>query len=157
MAVTVRDRPALIAEVANCIDAENFDPSKAHKELKDLPWAYFVTTNYDDLLNKDNKFRSIITEDLYLWEGVHSVKKLIYAIHGNLDNPHTLTREDYRCWGERNPRASRRLEDTLFNRTVLFVGYSISDPNFGDILNRVKRIMGDKSLTQKGLAPGLGA
>ena len=65
----------------------------------------------------------------------------LFQVHGTLAKPHTLTREDYRLWPEKHPRAFRDLEQVILNKTVLFVGYSLSDPHLADgILPTVRKI-----------------
>ena len=82
--------------------------------------------------------QSVVEEEQY--------DRLQRSAHGTLAKPHTLTREDYRLWPDKHPRAYRDLEQVILNKTVLFVGYSLSDPHLADgLLPMVRKITGEGS------------
>ena len=128
-------RGELEAIVTTSLDDQDFEFSDAHNALAILPWHKVVTTNYDGLLSRllDEPY-PIVDETSY--DRIHQGK--IIQIHGKLPQPHTLTRDDYRNWANRNQRAAHALQNFFLNYTVLFVGYSLSDPHLDEILALVR-------------------
>ena len=124
------------------LDDKDFDPSPAHQALAELPWAAVYTTNYDGLLGRILNADPVFEEEQYDRLQLPAGKRpRLFNVHGTLAKPHTLTREDYRRWEEKHPRAYRELEQIILNKTALFVGYSLSDPHLADgILPMVRKI-----------------
>ncbi|HVT60189.1 MAG TPA: HEAT repeat domain-containing protein [Thermoanaerobaculia bacterium] len=136
-----QDRLTLEEALRQVLDDGPFAPAAAHQELRRLPWAAVLTTNYDGLLAKLYGREPVWDEQGYdRVRSAGSPEPLVFQIHGTLARPHTLTREDYRLWGEKHPRAFHHLEDVILNRTVLFAGYSLSDPHLDLLLATVRRI-----------------
>lgn len=124
-------RGELEEAVRASIQHELFLPSNTHTEIAKIPWNCIVTTNYDNLLSKVLSEPSPVSEEAdYDWlsRQPESRPKLIH-IHGTLSRPHTLTGRDYISWDEKHPRAYSFLENVALNKTILFVGYSFSDPH----------------------------
>ncbi|MBL8668660.1 MAG: SIR2 family protein, partial [Rhodospirillales bacterium] len=135
-----QSRFALEEAVRRAIDDGGFEPSPAHAALAPLPWAGVYTTNYDGLLGRVLNEPPVAEEDHYdRLQRTDWQRPRLFHVHGTLEEPHTLTREDYRLWPETHPRAYRDLESVLLNKTVLFVGYSLSDPHLADGLLPVVR------------------
>jgi hypothetical protein len=133
--------------VRSALDDEAYDPSPAHEALAGLPWAAVYTTNYDGLLGQVLKADPVFEEEHYdRLQRSADKRPRLFHVHGTLAKPHTLTREDYRLWPEKHPRAFRDLEQIILNKTVLFVGYSLSDPHLADgILPMVRKITGGRA------------
>ena len=137
-----------------------FKPSTAHLALVQLPWDVIYTTNYDLLVEEAAALvpneaagvvrpvsstvtdLSIFTEDDILY----------YKLHGSVDSANTiegrlvLTREDYRHYQIHRKPLFKRLERDLLSRTFVFVGYSLRDSNFKDILQDCRDELGSKTL-----------
>ena len=127
--------------VRTALDDKAFQFSTAHEALKELPWAAVVTTNYDSLLQRLLDEEPVYEEQDYDRLTMPSGQQpRLIQIHGALRRPHTLTRDDYRLWPEQHPRAYRHLEQIVLEKTVLFVGYSLSDPHLDSLLAVVKKI-----------------
>ena len=137
-----QSRFTLEEAVREALDDGAFDPSPAHEALAKLPWAGVYTTNYDGLLGQVLAEHPLVEEADYDRLQLSADKRpRLFHVHGTLARPHTLTREDYRLWPEKHPRAYRDLEQIILNKTVLFVGYSLSDPHLADgILPMVQKI-----------------
>jgi HEAT repeat protein len=134
-----QERAALERAVREILDDRPFGLSDAHRALASLPWSAILTTNYDGLLARLLEERPVGSEDGYdRLSGSDSPR--LFQIHGTLDTPHTLTREDYRLWEDSHPRAYRHLESLLLSGTILFVGYSLSDPHIDSLLATVRKI-----------------
>ncbi|MFO1113400.1 MAG: SIR2 family protein [Rhodospirillales bacterium] len=135
-----QSRFALEEAVRRAIDDGGFEPSAAHAALAPLPWAGIYTTNYDGLLGRVLNDTPVAEEEHYdRLQRADGQRPQLFHVHGTLEKPHTLTREDYRLWPETHPRAYRDLESVVLNKTVLFVGYSLSDPHLADGLLPIVR------------------
>jgi hypothetical protein len=132
-------RGALEEAVREALDDSNFDLSAAHLTFQELPWAAVLTTNYDKLLERLLKEAPVYDEQDY--DRLSDRKRpRLFHIHGTLERLHTLTRDDYREWQEKHPRAFSHLRQLVDEKTVLFVGYSLSDPHLDELLATVRRI-----------------
>jgi hypothetical protein len=141
-------RGELEAIVTTSLDDRDFELSAAHNTLATLPWHKIVTTNYDGLLSRLlAESYPIVDEASY--DRIHQAK--IIQIHGKLPQPHTLTRDDYRNWANKNPRAAHALKNFFLDKTVLFVGYSLSDPHLDEILALVRDWTQDRIKRHYGL------
>jgi hypothetical protein len=125
---------------------------RSHKILSELPFAAIVTTNYDQLLErsfeKSNKEIPVYTQNDSPSLGTllqplrnPDAQKPVFLLkaHGDLTKPETwvLTSDDYRKIIMRNP-AYRLLMRTLLTQfSMLFVGFSLSDPDFQLLLQDV--------------------
>ena len=133
--IHAHSRGELEQAVTAALDDRDFELSEAHHALAGLPWRKLVTTNYDALLSRlvDERFP---VADEAGYDRLRESK--VIQIHGNLPQPHTLTRDDYRLWADKNPRAAHALRDFVLNHTLLFVGYSLSDPHLDETLALVR-------------------
>lgn len=139
---------------------ESFEPGEAHKAIVQLPWDVVYTTNYDLLIEKASKIvanpagkiKSVFSRETDLSQ-FSEEDILYYKLHGSVDYANTqpkegelvITKEDYRSYESYRKPLFRRLEKDLMNRTLVFVGYSLSDPNFRAILEDCREELGIKS------------
>lgn len=141
-----QERSTLEEAIREALDDRNFEPSPAHTELSRLPWRAVVTTNYDRLLQRVFKKEPVATERDYARISRSSdTSPTLFQLHGNLQHPHTLTRDDFREWPVHHPRAFHHLKEILLNGTALFVGYSLSDPHIDNLLATIRRITGGQN------------
>ena len=122
-------------------------PTLAHYLAMSLPANFVITTNYDDLLErtlsalKRYPVAVVAQEDIAgtgRADGVHVIK-----LHGDAACPDgvVLCRDDYDEFFERRPAMALLLEGLMLNRTFLFLGYGLRDPNFRQIFGRVGRML----------------
>lgn len=133
---------ALKAEVCRCIAAgmERI-PQKGPlaAELALLRNAVIdgvITTNFDPL--QETIFpdlRVFVGQEELLFEASQGVGEL-YKIHGSTDQPDSLvlTQRDFEDFHDRNPYLAAKLMTIFVEHPVIFIGYSLSDENIGDIL-----------------------
>jgi len=108
-----------------------------------------VTTNFDNLLESALKH---IKKVAFSISNHHDVAKMplgeqvnVLKLHGDINAPHevVLSRSDYDQYFTMRPAVSAMLKGLLLNRTFLFVGYSLRDPNLITIFNEVSGLLSD--------------
>jgi hypothetical protein len=149
------------------LDRPALPPEATHRAIVETPYASIVTTNFDTLL-----------EDAYaLWsdEGVpkcptgaqlgrHGTLLLdrtffILKAHGTIREAASLvfTSEDYRRITHANPAFQAMMSAILLSHAVLFVGYSLSDPNFRLLLDGQLSVFGAQAPPRYALMEGIGS
>jgi hypothetical protein len=142
-------------------------PEATHRPMVQTPWAAIVTTNYDTLL-----------EDAYaLWsdEGVPKVPTgaqlgrhgtllldrafFILKAHGTIHDEESLvlTSEDYRRITHANPAFQSIMAALLLTHAVVFVGYSLSDPNFRLLIESQLAVFGAQAPPRYAVMEAVGA
>lgn len=127
-------------------------PSLTHAQLLGMPLRHVLTTNYDDLLEQglraQRRYPITVAKASEIPQtggrGVYTIK-----LHGDLQRGDgtgdyddvVLSREDYDDFFDRRPLMASLLEGLLLNRTFLFVGYSLRDPNFRLIFRKLDRLL----------------
>ena len=127
-------------------------PTQAHDYLAKLPITTFWTTNYDKLIEralKANMKKCIVkTEDAHLRESNSNYDAIVYKMHGDAERPEdaVITRSDYEKFGYDRRRLFREvLEGDLLTKTFLFLGVSFSDPNFNQVIGRLRVMLDDEN------------
>ncbi len=126
-----------------------------HHELMHLPFSAWVTTNYDKLLERaysevKGGFPKTLThkDTDALGRLLFDAGPFILKAHGDIDRPETvvLTSRDYSEIIHANPAFNEIFTGLLLTKALLFVGYSLSDPDF--------RLLMDRQLTHfRGFVP----
>jgi O-acetyl-ADP-ribose deacetylase (regulator of RNase III) len=123
-------------------------PTLAHYFLTGLPVRYHVTTNYDDLLERAlealRRYPIKVVRQQEVARTGRSDAVYVVKLHGDAGTPEepiVLSRDDYDAFFDRRPAMAALLEGLLLNRTFLFVGYSLRDPNFRQIYHRIARML----------------
>ncbi|KAM9963831.1 hypothetical protein ACTFIW_007087 [Dictyostelium discoideum] len=126
-------------EIANLMKVSH--AGLPHFLLASTPVQEIVTTNYDQCFEIAS--RSIGKEICVL--PYHSLngrnKRWILKLHGCVSNPQDIiiTREDYIRYGDKNEALSGMVQALLITKHLLFVGFSLTDDNFYQIMSAVKR------------------
>lgn len=101
---------------------------------------HIITTNYDKLL--ENSLQNEISQysiikddkDLPYSRDDHNIIKM----HGDLDSKNiVLTESDYKDYANNFGGVIDKIRSLLVNHTVLFIGYSLQDDTFNNILDHV--------------------
>jgi phosphoserine phosphatase len=140
-------RGELEEAVRRALSEQEFQPSQTHYAIAQLPWNMVVTTNYDSLLERSLPEASPIANESdfdWLTREVSRRPRLV-KLHGTMSSMHTLIGTDYIDWMEKHPRAYLFLSEIALNKTILFVGYSFSDPHLKTgLIPWVKKAMGGR-------------
>lgn len=124
-------------------------PSPSHHEILKLGLPRLFTTNYDRLLERTytaNQLDCTVSSTEADFKQTFSTKPAnhVVKLHGTIDKPDTvvLTRTDYS-----RARAERRtmfdaLRTDMRSSTFLYLGFSLTDPNFNLLLDDVRDTLG---------------
>lgn len=126
-------------------------PGRMHEVLADLPVSIVVTTNYDQLMERALARRGeppvVIARDSQVDDALRGAsierqyRPVVVKLHGCLSDPDTivLTRNDYRGYAPQHAKMIDCLRQLLATQTFLFVGFSLTDPNFREIHRSTQR------------------
>jgi hypothetical protein len=131
-------RHALISHIQAQTDSTGRKPTDNHRKLARLGIRTWVTTNYDDLLEQtlresNEYFRKVVRDQDLPYTSADAVT--LVKLHGDREQPDTIiiTKQDYDTFSNRFPRVRDKLASLLIEKTFLFVGYGINDPDFNQI------------------------
>lgn len=122
-----------------------YDARKFHKELATMPYMQdIVTTNWDTYFEEECAATAFVTgEDIALWR---MPGRRVLKIHGSMTNLGSLvaTEADYkrRLKELRKGVMGGLLTELLATRTVVFIGYSLTDWNFRRLYRELRKDMG---------------
>jgi hypothetical protein len=126
---------------------------EAHRLVVQVPFAALVTTNYDMLLERAwNAVRGdwprVFThrDAAQLGTLLFDVAPFILKAHGDADKPESiiLTSRDYNSLIHGNPAFNAIFSSLLLTKAILFVGYSLHDPDFKLLMdNQITIFSGD--------------
>jgi hypothetical protein len=147
--VNSHTRSALNAAIfANFL--QRVETTRNHYLLARMPIQTIWTTNYDHLIEKAFKEAGktvsvkLDKEDFAL----RSVGDLtLYKMHGDAKRPDraVLTQQDYENYEGAHPLFLDNLKIDLVSKTFLFIGFSLTDPNFEYVLSRIRILLGNDS------------
>jgi len=140
-------RPGLERLLLEEFDKPPIKQLPAHRLAATLPFSAYVTTNYDTLLEKAlaatkrSPLPVLRDEDV---SRLRSTSTLVAKLHGCITQPGTMiaAADEYVPLGERAPIIESLLRVHLANKTVLFLGFSLSDYDFTALYAEVKSILG---------------
>jgi len=146
-------RLELIRRLENLIKHHRIRNSRVHELIAELSCELFYTTNFDELLeealdNQEIEFDKIASEGTAR-AFTERRRCQIRKIHGTISQPETLviTRLDYARINVERPLIIETLRNDLYSHVFLFIGYSLSDPDFNSIYDHVFNTM--KTMTQR--------
>lgn len=140
-------RNLLVQHVKRALTKPGLAPTRNHALLAQLPVQVIFTTNFDDLLERalagKPVHRIVLDKGIGYWNEDEAVQ--LVKMHGSLDDEETLviTADDYAAYFRIHPNVARQLGALLMTRTFLFLGYSLSDPDFWQIYNQIRFDLGE--------------
>lgn len=120
------------------------------EKLKNVTVDGVITTNYDPLLEHAfPDFEVFVGQDQMLFAHPQGVGE-IYKIHGSCEDPDSLvlTRDDYERFSERNPYLAAKLLTVFVEHPVLFIGYSLGDPNVTEVLRSIAQVLTNERIQE---------
>ena len=109
------------------------------KTISEKSVSGIITTNYDTLLESIfDKFKVFIGQEELLFSNPQSIAE-IYKIHGCCSKPDTITINsyDYQSFSKRNAYLAAKLLTIFVEHPVVFLGYSLNDPDVEEILKSI--------------------
>jgi len=141
-------RVQLIETIREALQSDTAEPGQAHIAFAQLPFDTIYTTNFDLLLEQaygriQKPYRSLVGELQMPFHG-GPLSANVVKMHGDLGHEEHIivTREDYEQFLENYPVVSTHLSAMLITRTALFIGYSLSDPDFSHIREVIRSRLG---------------
>ncbi|MFI0429211.1 SIR2 family protein [Mariniflexile sp. HMF6888] len=115
-----------------------------HEILLDINPQHIITTNYDhyfeNVIKDEGLPFSIVSKDEDLPYAKH--KKLLIKYHGDFENHNIVLKEnDYLEFSQNNTLKEVFVKSLFSNKTILFVGYSVSDPNLKLLIRDIQHIL----------------
>ncbi|MSP12234.1 MAG: hypothetical protein EXR62_04660 [Chloroflexi bacterium] len=135
-------RNALIRYLRETLDSGEKQPTAVHRLIGSFPISTIFTTNYDDLIERAlvqiGRQSNIIVSDpeIAFWS---SERIQIIKLCGDLQRPESIviTQRDFNTYFATHPRLVERLRTNLESMSPLFLGYSLQDPFFNQIWDRI--------------------
>ncbi|RLG27093.1 hypothetical protein DRN85_01070 [Methanosarcinales archaeon] len=141
-------RVQLIESIRRALHADEIEPGDVHRNFASLSFETVYTTNFDLLLEAayqeiKKPFRSLVGERQMPFHGGPLTTNIV-KMHGDLRHEEHIivTEEDFNRYLEDYPVVATHLSAMLITRTGLFLGYSLSDPNFQHIKEVVRSRLG---------------
>jgi SIR2-like domain len=115
--------------------------SLSHGLLACLPVQAMVTQNYDDLLEKASEGAGQPVAVLPYQPCDEADRRWLLKMHGCVHHPEdiVLRREDFLRYGGTRAALRGIVQTLLITRTMLFVGFSLEDPNFLQVVDDVRQ------------------
>lgn len=128
-----------------CDNMEEFAflKSMAHRKISGI-----ITTNYDQIAdNLFSDFEVFVGQEDLLFNPSFGIGE-IYKIHGSVTKPSSLIldKHDYDAYEEKQAYLSAKLLTIFAENPVIFIGYSISDPNIRSLLKSLAKCVGPDNL-----------
>jgi hypothetical protein len=103
-----------------------------------------ITTNWDDFFERECMIDPFVYDrDMAFWD---AAPRRLMKIHGSISNFGSIvaTTNDYRESFKRlnNGPLGAQLKSLISRKTVVYVGYSLSDPNYLRLLRNIAKMMG---------------
>jgi thiamin-phosphate kinase len=133
-----RGRRALISRILEATDTTHTVPSRNHHLLAQLPIDIWVTTNFDNLLERTleaaQRRRRVVVydQDLPYTSADHVTLIKMHGDQGRADSI-VVTESDYATYFKKHNLVKTKLSNLIAEKTFLFIGYSINDPDFNQI------------------------
>lgn len=124
---------------------DTVDIPEPHELIVQMPFSAIITTNYDKILERAYERFAKISPKTPTHMDTDSLGTLLFLnnffilkAHGDIDRPDSLilTTRDYSRIIHSNPAFNALFSAILLTKAILFIGYSISDPDFRLLLDR---------------------
>jgi uncharacterized protein YutE (UPF0331/DUF86 family) len=141
-------RVQLIEAIRRALHVDHAEPGDAHRKFAELTFDTIYTTNFDLLLEATydlirRPFQLLVGEHQIPFHGGPQTISIV-KMHGDLRHQEHIivTQEDYDSYIDDYPIIATHLSAMLITKTPLFIGYSLSDPDFQNIRKIVRSRLG---------------
>lgn len=156
-------RNALMALLKRMFEIEPTDTSD-HAFLRLIPhFKSIYTTNYETFIESAysiSELHVVNSNESFSFDGSKAIS--LYKIHGDLStlsSPDSvvITTSDYKAYfkGKRFENLWTQFKNDAGKKTVLFIGYSLEDPNILNIIKNTRNLCGGSAKEWFLVAPGL--
>lgn len=120
-----------------------------HDLVTQIPFRGLITTNYDKLIETAFTLQKAEIPICFtplstsaLASVLFSKRYFIFKLHGDIDYPESiiLTKQDYTRILFSSPHVKTFIQSLFSQNTVLFIGYSLNDPDFDLLLTELTEI-----------------
>jgi len=141
--------PQRYGNLLRTVFAKPGKPQPSHDSIALTDYRAVITTNYDKLIETVVTFKRGWTPPVFSFESMPSLGSalfeglfFVFKLHGDISSPESivLTSQDYDRLMLRSPFVRSFLQAVFLNFTLLFIGYSISDPDFQLVLKELNLI-----------------
>lgn len=128
--------------------------SKAHEYLVKLDFPLIYTTNYDRWIERAYEYYgkdAIKIVDVFGMTQIKDGVTQIIKFHGDFDSDHSLvlTESSYFERLDLEGPLDLKLRSDMLGKSILFIGYSLSDINIRYLLYKLQKIWENSSLSNK--------
>lgn len=125
---------------------EELTPQPVHDRIIAFNTDTIITTNYDHLIEraaeKNREFIQVISSDVDL--PYRQLGKELIKMHGDFEHDNYVLKEDDYLHYQRNFRLIENyIKSLIGTKTILFIGYSLKDPDVKHILSWVHEILAE--------------
>jgi hypothetical protein len=147
----------LVEALERLLRIHEVKPGEVHKKFARLIFDTVYTTNFDYLLEDAYKsaidnvpkgltarpYRTLVGGKQLAFHAGTATTNVI-KMHGDANHIESMviTQNDYDSFIERNPVLATHLSSMLITKTPLFLGYSLTDPNFRQIRTIIEQRLG---------------
>jgi len=140
-----RGKLELARILRKCLYINTAKPGSLHTRFAQLPFKHVLTTNFDFLLEQaygiaGKPYIPVVDQEL-LGFGQSDGETRLVKMHGDLHHPSLMvvTEEDYDKFRDNREAMFFEVAHLLSCHSVLFVGYSIDDPDFRQVWRLVDK------------------
>lgn len=123
---------------------DKLEPQPIHKAIISFGVDTIITTNYDHLIEQAaedaGEFMQVISQDIDL--PYRKAGKELVKMHGDFEHDNFVLKEDdYLHYHKNFKLIENYVKSLIGTKTVLFLGYSLNDPDVKQIFSWVKEIL----------------
>lgn len=142
------------AEVCSYIKGKNIVAEDYIEELKKLKnisennIAGVITTNYDEFFeNVFDGYKTFVGQDELVFSQLQGIAE-IYKIHGSVSNADSIVinYDDYQIFRDKSKYLASKLMTIFMEYPIVFMGYSLTDPDIGAILSDIVQCLPEDKL-----------
>lgn len=139
-------------EKSEKIQEEYSDEITLFRKIGNKNISCIITTNYDLFLENNfgkDHFQPYIGQNELLFSTIYEIAE-IYKIHGCCSKPNSIVinSHDYDLFVRKSAYLSSKILTLFLERPIIFLGYSVSDPNIRRILRSISECLENSQLEQ---------